>query len=261
MAIKPPNSQVTPEAMEALAAQGISVEAVTDSEATEDNPDFGFPEINFGDFDFASAVPAAPVITETGDDIPEVTGIIVDGNGEATDERRSRRAAKPPADEEPERDPKTGPPDIHEWMSFFSKIVLRVIIDWYISWAFAGVDEDLLSDREIERLKMTEDERKRIARPFAEMSYKSKFMRKHGRMIVASGGAFDALVTLGAWTARVNRIAKKYKRPNPRQHRPARPTNGSSGQDQSQQESNGYGYEGTNGGHIAPGLRIFNPNA
>lgn len=207
-------------------------------------------------FDF-DVPPGPPVITETGDDIPFVEPTSVTPPAEP----RSRRNAKPVESEadKPEREPKTGPPDITEWMDFFSKVVLRFICDWYVQWAFSGVDEDLLSDREIERIQLTGDERKRIARPFAELSYKSKLMRKHGRTIVASGGAFDALVTLGAWTSRVNRIARKYKRPNPRQ---ARPGNERSGSGQPQQ-ANGHNLyaEGTNGGRVPDGARIVNPYA
>jgi hypothetical protein len=260
--IRPPNSQITPEAAEALAAQGIVIpngHHDTDSEDIADDIrqpgeySIIIPEPTF-DFDVPPDLPFVPE-GETGDSIPEVepTAIVPPADDEP---KRSRRTAKP---SEPigERDAKTGPPDIHEWMDFFSKIVLRVICDWYIAWAFSGVDEELLSDREIERIQLTDDERKRIARPFAELSYKSKLMRKHGRIIVASGGAFDAIVTIGAWASRVNRIARKYKVPKQRQ---ARPANGRTGSGQPS-TANGTEYEGTGGGRIASGYQIFNPGS
>lgn len=131
-------------------------------------------------------------------------------------------------DDEP-RSAKAGAPSLDEWERFFSRVVMRCIQKWYINWAFRGIDEDLLTEREIDRLDLTDDELSLIAVPFAELSTKSKFMRKHGRMIVASGDAFNAVVVLGAWMSRVNRIAGKYK---PKHAKPVRGevyTNGSSG--------------------------------
>lgn len=127
-----------------------------------------------------------------------------------------------------DRPAKGGMPDVNEWMNFWSKTVLRLATDFYIDVAFSGVDEDLLSDRDIDRIKLKVDERNRIARPFAEFSHKSKFMRKHGRSIIASGESIDAVLQLGMWFTRVNRIAWKYKRmmangyqkPQPLQHKP-----------------------------------------
>jgi hypothetical protein len=139
-------------------------------------------------------------------------------------------------------------------MDFFSRIVIRVACDWYIEWAFRGVDENRLTDREIARIQLSDEERKRIAVPFAELSHKSKFMRKHGRTIVASGGLFDAIIALGTWTSRVNRIARKYKTVT----MPGRVVpNERAGQDQSAE--NGPGYAGANGGRIVDGVTIINP--
>jgi hypothetical protein len=249
--IRPPNHQITPEAAEALAAQGIPIPYDLEDIGSDVSAEPGSVFIPEPTFDF-DVPPGLPIVDEDGDSIPIVTGVIAEP---AEEPKRSRRTKTPEPDGE--RDAKTGPPDIHEWMDFFSKVLLRFICDWYISWAFSGIDEDLLSDREIERIQLSDDERKRIARPFAELSYKSKFMRKHGRTIVASGGAFDALVALGAWTARVNRISKKYKKPNPRQQRA--PQNGSSGP-REPEPSNGFDYaNGTNGGRVPDGARIVNP--
>lgn len=153
------------------------------------------------------------------------------------------------------RDAKTGPPSIDEWTGFFSRVVLRAVCDFYINAAFRGIDEESLSDRELERLAMTDDERKLIVVPFAELSNKSKFMRKHGRMIVASGDAVNSVIVLGAWMTRVNRIAAKYR---PKQARNVR-INGSSGPgtpSATQTANNGH-FHGTSGGHVADGFPIF----
>lgn len=193
-----------------------------------DNPE-GFPQFD---------APIGPPLfdeTETGDTIGD---------------SRLRTEAEPPP---PPRDAKPGIPSIDEWMDFFSRIVLRVACDWYIEWAFRGVDETALNDREIERIQLTGEERQRIAVPFAEISHKSKLMRRHGRSIIASGGVFDAIVAIGTWTSRVNRIARKHK-PRVMQGRVindgSRPT---------QQAPDGGFQSGANGGTVGDGWTIVNP--
>jgi hypothetical protein len=178
--IRPPKAGLTEEAKAALNL---------DSPEISPEPD-EFPDIGLED---VGAQTSLPLWDETGDFID--------------DSRLKQRALPTP----PPRDASKGIPILDEWMDFFSRIFLRVLCDWYISFAFRGIDEDVLTDREIDRLQLTDEERKRIAVPLSELSYKSKLMRKHGRTIIASGGAFDALITLGTWASRVNRIANKYK--------------------------------------------------
>lgn len=120
-----------------------------------------------------------------------------------------------------DRDASSGIPKIDEWMGFFSKTLIRLSTDFYIDMAFRDIDEDMLSEREVERIKLSDVERDRMARPFAEYSNKSKFMRKHGRMIIASADTIDAIIQMGMWFSRVNRIAAKYK--GTRKTRAARP--------------------------------------
>jgi hypothetical protein len=185
--IRPPGTGLTEEAKEAL---NLS------------DPEIPFPEdlaeepADYGD---------AP------EDVEAETGppLFTERTGEYIEGRRLRTKALPTP--EP-RDASKGIPSIDEWMDFFSRIVLRVLCDWYIFWAFRGIEEEWLTDREVDRLQLTDEERQRISVPLAELSNKSKVMRKHGRTIVASGGAFDALLTLGTWASRVNRIAGKYRK-------------------------------------------------
>lgn len=165
------------------------------------------------------------------------------------DTRLKQDASEPP----PARGVKPGVPSIDEWMDFFSRIVLRVACDWYIEWSFRGVDETSLNDREIDRIQMTDEERKRIAVPFAELSHKSKFMRRHGRTIVASGGVFDAIVAIGTWTSRVNRIARRHK-PTIVTGRVA-----NDGRGQGTPPEDGARYSGANGGRIVDGITVVNP--
>ena len=168
-----------------------------------------------------------------------------------TERARGSRGRSTRNDDEP-RDAKTGPPSIDEWSRFFSRVVLRTFCDVYMNYATRGIDESVFSDRDLERLAMSDDERKLIATPFAEISNKSKFMRKHGRMIVASGDSFNALIVLGAWMSRVNRIASKYRPKNVRVNngniRPGQATGNET------PSPNGNGFNGTNGGRIPDGF-------
>lgn len=197
-----------------------------DSE-TDEEPDYP-------DFD----VPLTPPLfaeDETGDGI--------------NDSRLRLTPDKPP----PAREAKAGIPTIDDWEDFFSRILLRVAGDWYIQQAFSGVDENLLTEREVQRIQLSDDEKRRIAVPFAELSHKSKIMRKYGRTIIASGGAFDAIVAIGMWTSRVNRIARKYK-PRNIQGRIVHERSGPG----TQAEANGGQY-GANGGRVGEGWTIINP--
>jgi hypothetical protein len=181
--IKPPNQGLTEEAKQALNLE-------TDPEIFAEDYDDDIVDPSY----VASASTGLPLFDETGDFID--------------DESRLKQKPLPTP---PPRDASKGIPALDEWVDFFARIFLRVVCDWYISFAFRGIDEDALTDREIDRLQLSDEERKRIAVPLSELSYKSKLMRKHGRTIIASGGAFDALITLGTWASRVNRIASRHK--------------------------------------------------
>lgn len=106
---------------------------------------------------------------------------------------------------------KAGPPRLDEWHDFFSRIVLGFLTDAYIEWLFKDVDENALSEREINLLKLKQDERDRISKPFAELANKLKITRKHGRLIIASAGTADSVWVLLLWMGRVNRIAARYR--------------------------------------------------
>ena len=188
-------------------------------------------------------------------DVPIATPFFDDHeSGDGIDDSPLRQHAEAPP---PPRDAKATVPSIDEWLDFFSRIVLRVACDWYIEWAFRGVDESILNDREIARIQMTDEERKRIAVPFAEISHKSKFMRKHGRAIVASGGVFDAIVALGVWTSRVNRIARKYKTPTLK----GKVVNERAGPSEQATSGPGFRDSGANGGSVGATWRVANPGS
>jgi hypothetical protein len=193
----------------------------------------------------------------SGDDTNDVVDAIIVPDEPDAIEAPSRSRTRSKRDNvPPSRTAKAGPPTLDEWQQFFGRVVLRTACDWYITWAFRGVDEDELSDREVERIAMNDDERDRIAVPFAELSNKSKFMRKHGRLVVSSGDSFYALVALGAWASRVNRIAAKHK---PKIVQGKAQANGSAGPSQ----ANGTPFsEGANGGRVPNGpFRVFGPGS
>ena len=161
-----------------------------------------------------------------------------------------------------ERDPKAGPPNLGEWNRFFSKFVIRLAEDFFISVAFRGIDEDDVSATDLAKLHLSDQEKTAIATPLSELANRNKFMRKHGRQIVAVAGSMDAFIIFGMWVSRVNRIARKYKKRQATAVR--RPTeaemndNGSSGQTETSGVSGPV--EGTLGGRLAPGtLRVVNP--
>lgn len=145
------------------------------------------------------------------------------------------------------RQPKTGPPSLDEWAGFFSRVVLRTAEQWYVDYAFRGIDESRVSEQDLDKLELDDEEKQLIVTPFSELAYKSKFMKKHGRMIVASGDAFNALVVIGAWTSRVNRVARKYRPPKPAK---GRVTIDGNVRHDAPAETNGFRTDGASGGRI-----------
>lgn len=203
------------------------------------------------DFESTGDTVDAEIVDEGSATLPPATSVAASGRRD-----RTRNSGQNPRSGSGSREAKSGPPALDEWTKFFGNVLLRIGTEFYINMAFRGIDEDVLSEREVERLALSEDERDMIAVPFAELANKSKFMRKHGRTIVASGDAFNALVVLGAWASRVNRIAAKYR---PRQPQTIRGhVNGSSGQSTPEPES---APTGSLGGRIANGSFTIFPGS
>jgi hypothetical protein len=228
--IRPESKGLTPEALEALGITPEQEQEIVEQQLGDDTSSVPDDDDNTNDI---------------------VDAIIVSDQPDAIDPPATGRGRSKSAPAGP-RTAKAGPPTLDEWQRFFGNVMLRVTCDWYISWAFRGVDEDELSDKEVQRIAMSEDERQQIAVPFAELSNKSKFMRKHGRLVVSSGDSFYALVALGAWFSRVNRIANKHK---PKVVQGKAQANGSA----RPSEANGTGFpEGANGGRVPDGrFQVF----
>ena len=197
------------------------------------------------------------------DDAMEVADPIVE------DKPKAAVAAKPKAEkreslidpEKPQRDAtKSGPPTGQEWQDFFSRIVLKVAMEYYVDFVFRGVDENLITDADLERLRVRKEERDTIARPFAEYANKNTWTRKHGREILAAADSMESLVILGIWISRVNRIAKRYKPRKPQKGKATVTNNGR------ERQASADGSPGENGNHVngstggsVPGFQIFNP--
>lgn len=119
--------------------------------------------------------------------------------------------ADPPlfAPEKPTKtEPKSGPPTLGEWQSFFGRIVVRGLTQAYIAMMLRDVE---LSPREETSIMLEPDDLKEIAAPFAEFANKNKTMRKHGRQIISFADSWEALLALGIWMRRVNKISRKHR--------------------------------------------------
>jgi hypothetical protein len=260
--IHPPNRGLTEEAAEALALQGISLDDTSlvsgdsDEDFLDSLTDTPFPTL-------AASDPGIPL--SDGDTIDAEVGNVgeADDNSPPSSASRSRlsRIRKDPNWEKATpREATSKPPTVDEWQKFFANVVMKMIASWYLSFAFRGIDEDLLSEREVERLALTDDERQLISVPFAELANKSKILRKHGRAIVASGDSVHALMVIGAWMARVNRIAAKYRPRQPRMQMNGVSQNGSSRQSTSQASGDAF-TRGTGNGQVPNGYRVYNPGS
>lgn len=117
-----------------------------------------------------------------------------------------------PKEERPKFTAKSGPPTLEEWQDFIGRIVLRSLTEFYLDSALRGI-RDLLTDRELEEIRLTKDELKELAAPFASLAHKSKFARKRGRQIIEASNSLEAMFALIIWMRRVNRITRKYRAP------------------------------------------------
>ncbi len=118
-----------------------------------------------------------------------------------------RFSEKPPVSEKP----KAGPPTLDEWQDFFARVVFLTLAEWYVSWCFRGVPEDIVSDEDLARCTLDREERKAIALPLSELANKSSVARKHGRQVIAFFESAEAFILVGMWMSKVHRIAGKYK--------------------------------------------------
>lgn len=128
-----------------------------------------------------------------------------------------RGPGRPPSTPKP---PTIKPPDFAEWNDFIGSVVIRWASRAFIAVVFRGLDyQRLLTPEELEDLELDDEQLQDLAKPFAHVAIKSKFLTKHGRMIVDSKDAIDAAIVMFMWSARVRRIAKKYRPEKPKRVR------------------------------------------
>lgn len=81
-----------------------------------------------------------------------------------------------------------------------------------MAFAFRGVDRwDLLNEADNHALELDETALSDIAKPLAHLADRSKLGKKYGRLIVDSSDGIIALIQLGMWMNRVNRIANRAR--------------------------------------------------
>lgn len=147
---------------------------------------------------------------------------------------------------------KSGPPTLDEWQDFIGRFAIRGITEAYLSFALSDI-EDELSPREREQIRLTQEDLKEMAAPMASLAHKSKFARRKGRGIIAAADSMESVIAMVIWMRRVNKIAKKYRKP--KNTTPVQgfvvegPENGNSG-------SNGEQGPGT-----GSGWGVFNPGS
>ena len=106
----------------------------------------------------------------------------------------------------------TKPPTAAEWQNFLGKTVLRLATEGYLYLVlFRHFDENELTPRELESVRLTAEELCEIAAPVATVASKNKLAKKHGRTIIASAESYESVIDLFFWMKRVNKIARKYK--------------------------------------------------
>jgi hypothetical protein len=166
-----------------------------------------------------------------------------------------------PIVEKPERlsepEAKAGPPSLNEWQDFFGRFVIKLLVDAYL-YLILGDLIDELTPQEAKQIQLSKEDMQDLAAPLASMSNKSRFMKKHGRTIIAAADSYESIITLLMWMRRVNRIAKRHrkmKQPQTMNVQPIRTEDGVSNE-----VVDGHNPGQVNGTEF-PGFSVFNPGS
>lgn len=189
------------------------------------------------------------MVTELPD---EYQAVLVTGPTVEESTTRKKIVENPDRVSKPEA--KSGPPSLDEWQDFIGRFVIRGMTEGYLALVLSDVEEEL-SPRERAMIQLTQDDLREMAAPIASLAHKSKFARRKGRAVIAAADSMESVIAMVLWMRRVNKIAKKYRKPksnpNPIQgYVMEGPNNGDSG-------SNGEQGPGTAGG----GWGVFNPGS
>ncbi len=104
-------------------------------------------------------------------------------------------------------------PNAAEWQDFIGGTVLRLLTEGYLYlFLYRYIDENDLSPREREAVRLTKQELRDMAAPMASVAAKSKIGKKHGRTIIASAESYESIIDMFFWMRRVNKISAKYRK-------------------------------------------------
>lgn len=134
------------------------------------------------------------------DGTPELTDPPVEPTGRVEKPERSGKVDRSQA--------RSGPPSVDEWQDFIGRIVLKTLLEGYVTLMLRDCD---LSPREEAYIALSKEELKELAAPFAGFANKNKVLRKHGRSIVAAADSYEAFVALAIWLRRVNKVARNHR--------------------------------------------------
>lgn len=104
--------------------------------------------------------------------------------------------------------PKSRPPTVDEWQDFIGRIVLRTLLDGYVTLMLRDCD---LTAQEEKYIELSKADLKEMAAPFASFASKNKTMQKHGRAIISASDSYEAIIGLTIWMRRVNKVAKRHR--------------------------------------------------
>jgi hypothetical protein len=102
----------------------------------------------------------------------------------------------------------SGVPSVAEWQDFIGRIVLRTLLDGYMTLMLRDCD---LTPQEEKYLELSKEDLKEMAAPFAGFANKNKVLRKHGRSIISAADSWEAIVSLSIWMRRVHRVSRRHR--------------------------------------------------
>jgi hypothetical protein len=217
---------------------------VTASVDDTSSADAASPLFDFDDLGSDPYADVPPFVPPTG--IPQPQAQVEDKLHESVAE--SRLAEKKDTHDDRAR---AGPPTLEEWQDFFSRVVLLTFCEWYVTFAFRNVPEDLVSDEDMARCVLSKEDRRSICIPIAEFANKNAAARKHGRQVIALFESMEAFLILGMWMSRVNRVARRYK--------PKREKKVHASGNMGPVQAGGAAANGSGGGEFDPNIRVYNP--
>jgi hypothetical protein len=85
---------------------------------------------------------------------------------------------------------------------------LHSALDFYLYLVLNDIE---ITDKERESITLTRQDYREMSAPLATYAAKNKWARKHGREIIGAADSIEAMLALGMWMRRVNRVAKAHR--------------------------------------------------